>query len=85
MNDLDNNAIDRLLSDKLMGGVLRQCCEDRNDLADVLAKLTPEQWDYAAFRIAQHPDALGSDGMFWRWLLTCDPAIIARAVAEVVR
>ena len=55
---------------------------NRNDLAEVLAKLTPEQWAEAKPAILRN--LLESEVDQHRWLLTCDPAIIARAVAEVV-
>ena len=62
-------------------------CGNRDDLAEVLAKLTPEQW-YKVNRSLPTIHSVRSDtsprhGFSW-WLLTCDPAIIARAVAEVV-
>ena len=59
----------------------------RNDLAEVLAKLTPEQWsrlDQSFTTIYYLRSDASSRHSFTRWLLTCDPAIIARAVAEVV-
>ena len=55
---------------------------NRNDLAEVLAKLTPEQWAEAKPAILRN--FLESEVDQHRWFLTCDPAIIARAVAEVV-
>lgn len=59
---------------------------NRDDLADVLRKLTPEQWDSVIDRLGYiHMAATGCEERFSLWLLTCDPAIIARAVAEVVR
>ena len=60
---------------------------NRNDLAEVLAKLTPEQWsrlDQSFTTIYYLMSDASSRHSFTRWLLTCDPAIIARAVAEVV-
>lgn len=60
---------------------------NRNDLAEVLAKLTPEQWsrlDQSFTTIYYLRSDASSRHGFTRWLLTCDPAIIARAVAEVV-
>ena len=60
---------------------------NRNDLAEVLAKLTPEQWsrlDQSFTTIYYLRSDASSRHSFTRWLLTCDPAIIARAVAEVV-
>lgn len=57
-----------------------------NDTRDVLRKLTPEQWDSVIDRLGYiHMAATGCEERFSLWLLTCDPAIIARAVAEVVR
>lgn len=60
---------------------------NRNDLAEVLEKLTPEQW-FDVHRtlptIYSIRPATSQGHGFSRWLLTCDPAIIARAVAEVV-
>ena len=69
------------------GTVLWDPFANRNDLAEVLAKLTPEQW-YKVNRSLPTIHSVRSDtsprhGFSW-WLLTCDPAIIARAVAEVV-
>ena len=50
------------------------------------SKLTPEQWDSVIDRLGYiHMAATGCEERFSLWLLTCDPAIIARAVAEVVR
>ena len=60
---------------------------NRDNLAEVLERLTPEQW-YKVNRslptiYSIRSDASPRHGFSW-WLLTCDPAIIARAVAEVV-
>ena len=58
---------------------------NRNDLAEVLAKLTPEQRGLLMDRLARVHAELPSDADgFCFWAMTCDPAIIARAVAEVV-
>ena len=61
--------------------------DDRNSLVEVLAKLTPEQWFEVNRSLPTiysiRSDASPRHGFSW-WLLTCDPAIIARAVAEVV-
>jgi len=62
---------------------------NRNDLAEVLGRLTDEQWEKCV-------DLMDEDSPEWirnesnsvlgvRWLLTCDPAIIADAVARVVQ
>ena len=60
---------------------------NRNDLAEVLERLTPEQWFEVNRSLPTiysiRSDASPRHGFSW-WLLTCDPAIIARAVAEVV-
>ena len=53
---------------------------NRDDLAEVLEKLTPEQWTNVLNRLAPS----GWFAAETKWLLTSDPAIIARAVAEVV-
>lgn len=61
---------------------------NRDNLAEVLAKLTPEQWrdvQEVLLIVPGNPydtpkQTMDAD----HWLLTCDPAIIARAVAEVV-
>ena len=62
-------------------------CGNRNDLVEVLEKLTPEQWFEVNRSLPTiysiRSDASPRHGFSW-WLLTCDPAIIARAVAEVV-
>lgn len=59
---------------------------DRNALADVIGKLTIEKWIDAERRVTL--DAIPvSSVMHDEWnksLLTCDPAVIARAIAEVV-
>ena len=67
---------------------------NRNDLAEVLAELSDAQWEATLESIRrntpcfpaslvdpQNPDRHLQGA---KWLLTCDPAIIARAVAEVV-
>ena len=60
---------------------------NRDDLAEVLERLTPEQWFEVNRSLPTiysiRSDASPRHGFSW-WLLTCDPAIIARAVAEVV-
>lgn len=56
-----------------------------NHLREVLAKLTDDQWDHLLVGLVLHQDAPKSDKPFWQWMLTCDPSIIAQAVAEVVR
>ena len=62
-------------------------CGNRDDLAEVLERLTPEQWFEVNRSLPTiysiRSDASPRHGFSW-WLLTCDPAIIARAVAEVV-
>jgi len=74
------------------GEFVRQVCDwspttNRDDLADVLAKLTPEQqWKLDEMLEDQWCDVESKDKPPASiWFLTCDPAIIARAVAEVVR
>lgn len=69
MNDLDNTPT-----------------TNRNDLADVLAKLTPEQWEITRVHLYDYWKKITEPARpFILWSHTCDPAIIARAVAEVVR
>ena len=88
MKEMTNNQIDQRLAE-FMGkdSITTAYCNDRNDLADVLRKLTPEQWLKVAERINNVWFSTSTDspghGATW-WLLTCDTAIIARAVAEVV-
>lgn len=56
---------------------------NRDDLAEVLGKLTIDQRRQLHERLGHYRGPC----MMWDynvWLLTCDPAIIARAVAEVV-
>ena len=60
-------------------------CTDSNHLREVLAKLTADQWDHLLVGLVLHQDAPKSDKPFWQWMLTCDPRIIAQAVAEVVK
>ena len=59
----------------------------RDDLADVLEDLTPEQWYKTSQTLLRKyfnwADASPRHEFSW-WLLTCDPALIARAVAKVV-
>ena len=54
---------------------------NRNDLAEVLERLTPEQWFEVNRSLPTiysiRSDASPRHGFSW-WLLTCDPAIIAR-------
>ena len=98
MNDLDNNAIDRLLA-KFMGwsvfadhesylksmyGITRSPTTNRNDLAEVLGKLTQDQWEAVMFNLRHTVPPMDTPAWCY-WVLTCDPSIIARAVAEVVR
>jgi len=79
----------------LAGGMIRWSPVDsRDDLAEVLAKLNDAQWEATLESIRrntpyfpaslvdpQNPDRHLQGA---KWLLTCDPAIIAGAVAEVV-
>ena len=67
---------------------------NRNDLAEVLAKLNDAQWESALASIRKNtpyfpaslvdPQNMERHLQGAKWLLTCDPAIIAGAVAEVV-
>ena len=54
------------------------------DLRDVLRKLTPEQWVELRLKLSHIWEQTNPGISLMWWLLTCDPAIIARAVAEVV-
>ena len=57
-------------------------CGNRNDLAEVLAKLTPEQIEAVKPAIVRLWWDASGDPFFW--LLTCDPAIIAEAIVNVI-
>lgn len=88
MAEMTDDQVNRVLA-KLVGkdGHYFKPMLVRDDLAEVLAKLTPEQW-FEVHRSLPTIYSIRSDtsprhGFSW-WLLTCDPAIIARAVAEVV-
>ena len=88
MSEMTDDQVNRVLA-KLVGkdSHFFKPTLGRDNLAEVLAKLTPEQW-YKVNRSLPTIHSVRSDtsprhGFSW-WLLTCDPAIIARAVAEVV-
>jgi len=57
--------------------------ECRNDLAEVLGKLSETQWVMVLASFGYDGGKIDAYGT--KFLLTCDPSIIARAVAEVVR
>jgi len=61
---------------------------NRNDLAEVLGRLSLEQWSKVEVILVEAwaltPDSPPTPG-FLRWSHTCDPAIIADAVARVVQ
>lgn len=89
MAEMTDDQVNRVLA-KLVGkdGHYFKPMLVRDDLAEVLAKLTPEQWrdvQEVLLIVPGNPydtpkQTMDAD----HWLLTCDPAIIARAVAEVV-
>jgi len=88
MNDLTHTQIDHLFAKKIPGWTCIHDSSDRNDLADVLRWLTPEQWASVieALRMRWDTSTTECPGHGWVWWThTCDPSIIARAVAEVVR
>jgi len=57
---------------------------NRNDLAEVLGRLTREQWETVMHALRDTLPPMDTPGWGF-WLLTCDPAIIAGAVARVVQ
>lgn len=86
MAEMTDDQVNRVLA-KLVGkdGHFFKPMLVRDDLAEVLAKLTPEQRGLLMDRLARVHAELPSDADgFCFWAMTCDPAIIARAVAEVV-
>ena len=86
MSEMTDDQVNRVLA-KLVGkdSHFFKPTLGRDNLAEVLAKLTPEQWDDLTPRLHDTWKNLGEPtGRFIWWTHTCDPAIIARAVAEVV-
>ena len=83
MAEMTDDQVNRVLA-KLVGkdGHYFKPTLGRDNLAEVLAKLTPEQLAAVKPVIIRQWCEVEGDPFFW--LLTCDPAIIARAVAEVV-
>jgi len=57
---------------------------DRHDLAEVVAKLTDDQKYRLHYSLFWRTDTPTTPEGFSFWPLTCDPAIIAKAVADVV-
>lgn len=95
MTEMTDDQVNRVLA-KLVGkdGHFFKPTLVRDDLAEVLAELSDAQWEATLESIRrntpcfpaslvdpQNPDRHLQGA---KWLLTCDPAIIARAVAEVV-